>query len=54
MPFHIDTAARHRWVELMIRSLDEAKFPADADAILREFFTSVATFLINRPDPPGA
>ncbi len=50
MPFHIDTSARHRWVELMTRALDETQLPAEADAVLREFFGSVATFLINRPD----
>jgi hemoglobin len=48
MPFHIDGAARNRWVELMTHALDEAQFPAGADSILREFFASVATFLINR------
>jgi len=48
MPFHIDGAARNRWVELMTRALEEAQFPPEPDAVLREFFASVATFLINR------
>ena len=48
MPFAIDTAARNRWVALMDRALDEAQFPQDVDALLREFFHGVATFMINR------
>jgi len=47
-PFPIDGRARDRWIELMSRALDEAKFPPDADAILRAFFANVATMLINR------
>ena len=48
-PFAIDAAARHRWVALMDRALDETALPADATAVLREFFHGVATFMINRP-----
>jgi len=48
MPFAIDTAARNQWVALMDRALDEAQFPKDVDALLREFFHGVATFMINR------
>ena len=48
-PFHIDGAARDRWVSLMDRALDEAALPADADAVLRGFFHDTATFLVNRP-----
>ena len=48
-PFAIDPAARDRWVTLMERALDEAALPADVAALLREFFHSVATFMINRP-----
>ena len=48
-PFAIDTAARHRWVELMDRALDEAALPPAATTVLREFFHGVATFMINRP-----
>lgn len=47
-PFPVTEAARDRWVELMTQALDEARLPAEADALLREFFQSVATFLINR------
>ena len=49
MPFAIDTAARNQWVALMDRALDDAQFPKDVDALLREFFDGVATFMINRP-----
>jgi hemoglobin len=48
MPFTIDTAARNQWVALMDRALDEAQFPEDVAALLREFFHGVATFMINR------
>jgi hemoglobin len=47
-PFAIDQAARDRWVALMDRALDEAEIPADAAALLREFFGGVATFMMNR------
>ena len=48
MPFTIDTAARNQWVALMDRALDEVQFPKDVDALLREFFHGVATFMVNR------
>ena len=48
MPFAIDTAARNQWVMLMDRALDEARFPDDVTALLREFFHGVATFMINK------
>jgi hemoglobin len=46
-PFSIGQAARDRWIELMTAALDEVKLPGDADAVLREFFASTATFMIN-------
>ena len=49
MPFSIDQAARDRWVMLMDRALAEAQVPEDAAAVLRDFFHSTATFMINRP-----
>src|SRR5882672_1070629 len=49
MPFAVDAAARERWLHLMANALDEVKFPADADALLREFFDGVSAMLINRP-----
>jgi hemoglobin len=47
-PFAIHQAGRDRWMELMTAALDEAKLPAEADAVLREFLGSTATFMINR------
>jgi hemoglobin len=47
-PFAIDQRARDRWVTLMTRALDETALPAESDALLREFFASTATFMINR------
>lgn len=49
MPFAIDGPARHRWIQLMTRALDEAALPLEADRVLRAFFEEVATMLINRP-----
>lgn len=48
MPFAIDGPARHRWIQLMTRALDEAALPREADRVLRAFFDEVATMLINR------
>jgi hemoglobin len=47
-PFPISQAARDRWMTLMTTALDEAKLPADADEVLREFLASTSTFMINR------
>jgi hemoglobin len=47
-PFAVGPAARNRWVELMTAALDQAGFPAEADRVLRDFFGSTATFLMNR------
>jgi hemoglobin len=47
-PFPVSQGARDRWVRLMTAALDESKLPAEADAVLREFFNSTATFLMNR------
>lgn len=49
-PFAITGAARNRWLTLMTKSLDDAAFPPDADAVLREFFGAVSTMMINRPE----
>lgn len=48
-PFPIGQAARDRWMQLMKTALAEAALPADAEAVLREFFESTATFMMNRP-----
>ncbi|HKD08490.1 MAG TPA: globin [Bryobacteraceae bacterium] len=47
-PFAIDQRARDRWMQLMTAALDETQLPAPADAVLREFLGSVATFMMNR------
>jgi hemoglobin len=47
-PFVIDQAARDRWLQLMSRAFAEAGLPADAEATLREFLGSFATFMMNR------
>ena len=47
-PFHIDQAARDRWIELMEQALQEVALPAEALPPLRKFFTEAATFMINR------
>jgi hemoglobin len=48
MPFAVNVAARERWLQLMMNALDEARFPADVDALLREFFEGVSAMLVNR------
>jgi hemoglobin len=47
-PFPIGQEARDRWIELMTGALDEVRLPQEADAVLRSFFDSTATFMINR------
>ena len=48
MPFTIDQTARDRWVANMDRALTAAGLPDDVTGLLREFFHSTATFMINR------
>jgi hemoglobin len=47
-PFAVNQAARDRWVLLMTRALEEAALPAEASRVLLDFFSSTATFLLNR------
>jgi hemoglobin len=47
-PFAIDQKARDRWMQLMSAALDETQLPPPADAVLREFLGSFATFMMNR------
>jgi len=47
-PFHIDQAARDRWMELMDKAFTEAALPAEAEGFLREFLSQTATFMINQ------
>lgn len=46
--FPIDNNARDRWMQLMGRALDEAGLAPAAEAVLRNFFEQMSTFLINR------
>jgi hemoglobin len=48
MPFHINRAARDRWMALMDNALGEAALPAEAEQFLREFFSQMSTFMINQ------
>ena len=47
-PFPIDQRARDRWIKLMDNAVGVAALPPRIDAMLKEFFRHVATFLINR------
>lgn len=47
-PFHIDRAARDRWIQLMNNAFAEAALPPDAEQFLRKFLEDTATFMINR------
>ena len=47
-PFPIDQRARDRWIQLMDDAVGAAAPPPGIDAMLRQFFRNVATFLINR------
>lgn len=49
-PFAVGPAARNRWVQLMDRAFAETKLPTEAEAVLRGFFESMATFMMNRRD----
>jgi hemoglobin len=49
-PFRIGPTARECWLQLMDRALTKAAFPAEAEQLLREFFASTATFLMNQPE----
>jgi hemoglobin len=49
-PFSIGAAERDRWVRLMNTALDEASLPDEVAQVLRTFFASTATFLMNRAD----
>ena len=48
-PFPVSAIARDRWLQLMNLALDQARFPPEAETILREFFDTVSTMMINRP-----
>lgn len=49
-PFAIGPAQRDRWVRLMNHAMEEAALPDEVAQLLRSFFESTATFLINQPE----
>jgi truncated hemoglobin YjbI len=49
-PFAIDRQARLHWLALMNHALDTAALPDEPKELLRAFFESTATFLMNRGD----
>jgi hemoglobin len=49
-PFAIGKLARDRWLQLMNRALEEARFPGEVHSLLHDFFDATATFMLNRPE----
>jgi hemoglobin len=49
-PFAVTAGARQRWMQLMNRALDEARFASEVDTLLRDFFDNVSTMMVNRRD----
>jgi len=47
-PFPVDQTGRDRWLQLMGNALVEAHLPAEAEQMLKTYFESTATFLLNR------
>jgi len=47
-PFAIGQAARDRWMELMLASVDEQQVAPEHRAYLERFLGDIATFLMNR------
>ena len=47
-PFAVNEKAREHWLQLMTEALDETALPAEARAVLENFFRDTATFLLNR------
>ncbi len=47
-PFPVNQAARDRWMKLMENALTEVKMPEEAKQILRSYFQSTATAMMNR------
>jgi len=47
-PFAVYQTARDRWLGLMSAALQEADLPPEAEQVLRAFFDSTSTFLMNR------
>jgi len=48
LPFRIDRAARDNWMRLMNGAFAEAKLPAEAEQVLRQFFEQMSVHMINQ------
>jgi hemoglobin len=48
-PFPVNEAARDRWMKLMNAALEKANLGTDVNELLRQYFESAATAMINRP-----
>ena len=49
-PFAINQSARDRWMELMVRAMNETDLSPEIRQTLESFFDQMATFLINRAE----
>lgn len=47
-PFPVTSAARDRWMEIMDRALAKVPMPPEAEQLLRAYFDSTATAMMNR------
>jgi hemoglobin len=47
-PFPVDQAARDRWMQLMEKALESVPMPQEAKRLLRTYFESTATAMMNR------
>jgi len=50
MPFHIDVAARDRWLLLMSRAMDETQVSGASREWLDRFFFQIADFMRNQEE----
>jgi len=48
LPFRIDRAARDNWMRLMNNAFAEAKLPAEAEQLLRQFFEQMSMHMVNQ------
>jgi len=47
-PFAVDFHARNRWMKLMTEAMTEVELPVDVVAILKPYFETTATGMMNR------
>jgi hemoglobin len=48
VPFPVDRAARDRWMQLMGNAMEQCGLPEEAKQILRAYFESTSTAMMNR------